>query len=79
MKADIITIGDEILIGQIQDTNTTWMGHFLESNGIHVRETSTVSDSKTSIYHKLYLHENISVKSNDDSKNISQTSDQNYN
>jgi nicotinamide-nucleotide amidase len=29
------------------------MGHFLESNGIHVRETSTVSDSKTSIEQAL--------------------------
>jgi hypothetical protein len=37
---------------------------------------SKISDSKISIHHKLDLHENISVKSNDNSKNIPQTSDQ---
>ena len=30
MQADIITIGDEILIGQIVDTNSTWIANQLE-------------------------------------------------
>ena len=30
MKAEIITIGDEILIGQIVDTNSQWMGARIE-------------------------------------------------
>lgn len=45
MKADIITIGDEILIGQTLDTNSAWIGNELESNGIHVNQITTVSDS----------------------------------
>ena len=34
MKADIITIGDEILIGHIIDTNATWIAKQLESLGV---------------------------------------------
>ena len=34
MKAEIITIGDEILIGQITDTNSSWIADQLVSNGI---------------------------------------------
>lgn len=49
MKADIITIGDEILIGQTLDTNSAWIGNELESNGIHVNQITTVSDSSEHI------------------------------
>lgn len=49
MKADIITIGDEILIGQTLDTNSAWIGNELESNGIHVKQITTVSDSSEHI------------------------------
>ncbi|MFY8184865.1 MAG: molybdopterin-binding protein, partial [Bacteroidia bacterium] len=34
MIAEIITIGDEILIGQIVDTNSAWIGQQLNLNGI---------------------------------------------
>ena len=44
MKADIITIGDEILIGHTIDTNSSWIGNFLENNGIQVNEIRTISD-----------------------------------
>ena len=53
MKADIITIGDEILIGQTIDTNSAWMGYFLERNGVHVLEISTISDKKDHIISSL--------------------------
>ena len=53
MKADIITIGDEILIGQTIDTNSAWMGYFLERNGVHVLQISTISDKKDHIISSL--------------------------
>lgn len=53
MRADIITIGDEILIGQTVDTNSAWIGDFLESNGIQVVEISTISDKKEHIVSAL--------------------------
>lgn len=53
MTADLITIGDEILIGQIIDTNSTWMASFLEKNGIKVRQITSVSDSKEHIKQSL--------------------------
>ena len=44
MKATILTIGDEILIGQIIDTNAAWMSQQLTALGISVVERITVSD-----------------------------------
>ena len=49
MKADIITIGDEILIGHILDSNSFWLSSELDKNGISVRKISTISDSKSQI------------------------------
>ena len=49
MKADIITIGDEILIGHTIDTNSSWIGNFLENNGIQVNEIRTISDINSRI------------------------------
>ena len=45
MKAEIITIGDEILIGQIVDTNSAWMGQQLNLHGIEVHQVSSVHDN----------------------------------
>lgn len=53
MKADILTIGDEILIGQIVDTNSAWMANYLESNGIQVRQITSISDSPIHIVKAL--------------------------
>ena len=61
MRADIITIGDEILIGQTIDTNSAWIGDFLESNGIQVVEISTISDKQEHIVSAL----NNSLKHSD--------------
>lgn len=49
MTADIITIGDEILIGQTVDTNSAWMGAYLNSVGVSVRQITTISDARTAI------------------------------
>lgn len=44
MKVHIVTIGDEILIGQIVDTNSAWMATQLNLAGIEVTAIKTVSD-----------------------------------
>jgi len=49
MLAEIITIGDEILIGQIVDTNSAWMAGRLNDIGIRVKQISSVSDNKQHI------------------------------
>ena len=47
--AEIITIGDELLIGQVVDTNSAWMGQKLNEIGIKVKQISSVSDDKQHI------------------------------
>ncbi len=49
MDLDIITIGDEILIGQIVDTNSAWMAQKLNEVGINVRQITSISDDPTHI------------------------------
>ena len=49
MRADIITIGDEILIGQIVDTNAAFLGKALNKIGVEVRQIRSISDDKTAI------------------------------
>ena len=44
MNSAIITIGDEILIGQVTDTNAVWISKQLNSLGVRVGEMVTVSD-----------------------------------
>lgn len=53
MFAEIITIGDEILIGQIVDTNSAWMGQELNKIGIRVKQISSVSDDREHILNAL--------------------------
>lgn len=45
MNAEIITIGDELLIGQVVDTNSAFLGQELTLNGIRVVQKTAVSDS----------------------------------
>ena len=47
--AEIITIGDELLIGQVVDTNSAWMGQKLNEIGIKVKQITSISDDKTHI------------------------------
>ena len=51
--ASIITIGDEILIGQIIDTNSAWMAQELNKNGIWVSHRVAVGDNRTDILEAL--------------------------
>lgn len=53
MKAQIITIGDEILIGQILDTNSAWIAQQLNISGIRVAEMKSVSDTREAILEAL--------------------------
>lgn len=55
MQAEIITIGDELLIGQITDTNSAWMAKQLNAIGIHVKQISSVADDSTDIIVALTL------------------------
>jgi len=55
MLAEIVTIGDEILIGQIVDTNSAWMAQKLNDAGIRVKQISSVSDDRQHILDALEL------------------------
>ena len=49
MKARIITIGDEILIGQIVDTNTAWIASRLNDIGVTIDTTISIGDREDAI------------------------------
>ncbi|OAB28941.1 nicotinamide-nucleotide amidase [Flavobacterium fryxellicola] len=49
MKATIVTIGDEILIGQIVDTNSGFIAKSLDKIGVEINEMISISDDKTHI------------------------------
>jgi nicotinamide-nucleotide amidase len=49
MKASIITIGDEILIGQIVDTNSGFIAKSLDRIGVEIHEMISISDNKQHI------------------------------
>ncbi len=53
MKAEIITIGDEILIGQIVDTNSAWMAKQFNLNGIEVYQITSVHDDSEHIFQAI--------------------------
>ena len=53
MNAEIITIGDEILIGQIVDTNSQWIGTELNKIGVSVYQISSIQDEKQHILNAL--------------------------
>ncbi|MGM0620415.1 MAG: competence/damage-inducible protein A [Bacteroidota bacterium] len=49
MKAEIITIGDEILIGQIIDTNSAWVAEQFNLHGIEIHQITSVHDDNEHI------------------------------
>ena len=55
VKIEIITIGDEILIGQIVDTNSAWMATELNKSGFEVGQITSVHDDANHIIESLEL------------------------
>ena len=53
VQVEIITIGDEILIGQIVDTNSAWMATQLNNVGFEIVQITSVHDLKTHIIEAL--------------------------
>jgi len=51
--AEIITIGDELLIGQTVDTNSAWMGAELSLAGVRVNRITSISDNREEIISAL--------------------------
>ena len=53
MRAEIITIGDELLIGQVVDTNSAWMAERLNEVGISLHQITSVHDDREHILKAL--------------------------
>ena len=49
MYAEIITIGDELLIGQVIDTNSAWIAQELNHIGISIRQITSIADDNEQI------------------------------
>jgi nicotinamide-nucleotide amidase len=54
MKAEIISIGDELLLGQVIDTNSAWIGQELNKLGVNVHFKSTIGDSREILLKTLH-------------------------
>lgn len=59
MKATIVTIGDEILIGQIVDTNSAFIAKSLDRIGVEIHEMISISDNKQHILDTFSKFQNI--------------------
>jgi nicotinamide-nucleotide amidase len=53
MKAEIITIGDELLIGQTIDTNSAWIGSQLSMAGFDIQRKTSIHDNRSDILKAL--------------------------
>ena len=58
MKASIVTIGDEILIGQILDTNSQFIAKSLDKIGIEIKSILSISDDAEQIRHTFQSLQN---------------------
>lgn len=54
IKAKIITIGDELLLGQVVNTNASWLGEQLNLNGFQLESVLTIGDGEKDIIDALY-------------------------
>ena len=57
IQAEILTIGDEILYGQILDTNAQWISTELDALGLKVVRRTTVGDKKEDMLHAFHAAE----------------------
>ena len=53
MKAELVSIGDEILIGQIVNTNAVFLAKELNKIGVEIAQISSISDQKEIIIKAL--------------------------
>jgi nicotinamide-nucleotide amidase len=53
MKAEIISIGDELLVGQVVNTNATWIAEQLNLHGLEVVRITAIADKREEILHAL--------------------------
>jgi nicotinamide-nucleotide amidase len=53
MNAEIITIGDELLIGQVIDTNSAWIGQQMNLIGVRIQRITSISDNAPEILTNL--------------------------
>lgn len=60
MKVSIVTIGDEILIGQIIDTNSAWIAQRLNEIGLRVNMIFSISDVEAEIINTLDIASDLS-------------------
>lgn len=58
MKAAIVTIGDEILIGQIADTNSTFIAKALDRIGVQTVEMRSISDQREALLQTFSAYQN---------------------
>lgn len=58
MQAEIITIGDELLIGQVVDTNSVFIAKQLNKIGVSIYQITSVQDDKLHILKALREAEN---------------------
>lgn len=57
MDVEIINIGDELLIGQVINTNASWMAEQLNLSGFRVSQVTVISDQKDHILNSLIMAE----------------------
>ena len=66
MRAEVITIGDELLIGQVVDTNSAWIAEQLNAYGIELDKKKIVMNSPIKTEGpaevELKLYQGIGVK-----------------
>nr|MBC8466120.1 damage-inducible protein CinA [bacterium] len=53
LNIELISIGDEILIGQTLDTNSNWIAAWLSGAGFRLRWHSVIGDNKSDIRHQV--------------------------
>ncbi|MBK9353590.1 MAG: competence/damage-inducible protein A [Bacteroidetes bacterium] len=55
IKATLLSIGDELLIGQTVNTNVSWMGQKLNEIGIDIAHMVTLSDNENDIIEQINI------------------------